>query len=143
MEDVANIMLVTEMTETVTTILKLSSTHFVSNIRHQHRCSPDSLIFILIESSWFADFNPFYLDDYHYALGYVIEVTNRIKLKHWTCPSNVQCLLNWVSTKMILTLIKSVIRRRNTGLQNKKKWILSKSWSLLYYHLVKVSFFWK
>ena len=31
-------MLVTEMTETVTNILKLSSTYFVSNIRHQHRC---------------------------------------------------------------------------------------------------------
>ena len=30
-------MLVTKMTETVTNILKLLPTHFVSNIRHQHR----------------------------------------------------------------------------------------------------------
>ena len=32
-------MLVTEMTKTVTNILKRSPTHFDSNIRHQHRCS--------------------------------------------------------------------------------------------------------
>ena len=32
-------MLVTKMAKTVTNILKLSPTHFVSNIRHQHRCS--------------------------------------------------------------------------------------------------------
>ena len=32
-------MLVAEMAKTVTNILKLSPTHFVSNIRHQHRCS--------------------------------------------------------------------------------------------------------
>ena len=34
-------MLVTKMVKTVTNILKLSPTHFVSNIRHQHRCSPN------------------------------------------------------------------------------------------------------
>ena len=33
-------MLVTKMAKTVTNILKLSPTHFVSNISHQHRCSP-------------------------------------------------------------------------------------------------------
>ena len=33
------VMLVTKMTITVTNILYLSPTHFVSNIRHQHRCS--------------------------------------------------------------------------------------------------------
>ena len=32
-------MLVTEIAKTVTNILTLSPTHFVSNIRHQHRCS--------------------------------------------------------------------------------------------------------
>ena len=32
-------MLVTKMAETVTNIIKLSSTQFVFNIRHQHRCS--------------------------------------------------------------------------------------------------------
>ena len=33
-------MLVTKSTKTVTNISKLSPTHFFSNIRHQHRCSP-------------------------------------------------------------------------------------------------------
>ena len=33
-------MLVTKMAKTVTNILKLSPTHSVSNIRHQHRCCP-------------------------------------------------------------------------------------------------------
>ena len=32
-------MLVTKIAKTVTKILKLSLTHFVYNIRHQHRCS--------------------------------------------------------------------------------------------------------
>ena len=32
-------MLVTKIAKTVTNIFKLSPTHFVSNIRHQHRCS--------------------------------------------------------------------------------------------------------
>ena len=32
-------MLMTEIAKTVTNILKLSPTHFVSNIRHQHLCS--------------------------------------------------------------------------------------------------------
>ena len=31
-----------KMTKTVTNILKLSPTHFVSNIRHQHRCNRTS-----------------------------------------------------------------------------------------------------
>ena len=37
-------MLVTERAETVTNIFKMSPTHFVSNIRHQHRCSPKFLM---------------------------------------------------------------------------------------------------
>ena len=41
-------MLVTKKAKTVTNILKLSPTHFVSNIRHQHRCnrSPTFTIFL-------------------------------------------------------------------------------------------------
>ena len=35
-------MLMTKTAKTVTNISKLSSTHFVSIIRHQHRCSPAS-----------------------------------------------------------------------------------------------------
>ena len=42
-------MLVTEMTKTVTNILKLSPTHFVSNIRQKHRCNRSS-------SSWTINF---------------------------------------------------------------------------------------
>ena len=37
-------MVVTEMAKTATNILKLSSTPFVSNIRHHHQCSPLALI---------------------------------------------------------------------------------------------------
>ena len=48
-------MLVTEMAKTVTNILKLSPTHFVSNIRHQHRCSR---IWWLIGVSWVLFFKP-------------------------------------------------------------------------------------
>ena len=33
-------MLVTKVAKSVTNILKLSPTYFVSNVRHQHRCSP-------------------------------------------------------------------------------------------------------
>ena len=51
-------MLVTEMAKTVTkrgvkslthNILKLSPTHFVSTIRHQHRCSPNLLLNLIIQ----------------------------------------------------------------------------------------------
>ena len=36
--------LVTKTVKTVTNISKLSPTHFVSNIRHQHRCNPQTVI---------------------------------------------------------------------------------------------------
>ena len=36
--------LMTKMAKTVTNILKLSSTRFVANIRHRHRCNPKYLV---------------------------------------------------------------------------------------------------
>ena len=52
-------MLVTKTVKTVTNISKLSPTHFVSNIRHQHRCSRKVLI---IRSLWF-----YYIMNYMYS----------------------------------------------------------------------------
>ena len=50
-------MLVAKMAKTVTNILKLSPTHFISNIRHQHRFKPLTIsCFKLYESGSFSQF---------------------------------------------------------------------------------------
>ena len=50
-------MLVTEMVKTVTNILNLSPANFVFNIRHQHRCSQISCVYlqsysVLLRMNW-------------------------------------------------------------------------------------------
>ena len=79
-------MLVTKMAKTVTNISKLSPTYFVSNIRHQHRCSRCRFEYFIWkinncqlltgESLWFKILKikkivPFKIKN-HYITGHII-----------------------------------------------------------------------